>query len=107
MALYLSGDPEADALLSEDPLALLIGMVLDQQIPLERAFSSPRDLQERLGGKLDAGTIASMDPAKLVAIFSERPALHRFPASNAERVQQLCQIIVNDYAGEASRIWEG
>jgi uncharacterized HhH-GPD family protein len=105
--LYLSGDPQADELLSEDPLALLIGMVLDQQIPLERAFSSPRDLQERLGGKLDAGTIASMDPGKLAAIFAERPALHRFPASNSERVQQLCRLVVEDYGGDAAGIWEG
>ncbi len=107
MALYLSGDPEADALLSEDPLALLIGMVLDQQVPLERAFSSPRDLRDRLGGQLDAGAIAAMDPAELAALFSERPALHRFPASNAGRVQQLCQIIVDDYGGDAARVWEG
>ncbi|HXW80746.1 MAG TPA: HhH-GPD-type base excision DNA repair protein, partial [Acidimicrobiales bacterium] len=105
--LHLSGDPEADKLISEDPLALLIGMVLDQQIPLERAFSSPRDLKERLGGKLDARTIAAMDPGELAAIFSERPALHRFPVSNAERVQQLCQIIVQDYGGDAARVWEG
>ncbi len=107
MALYLSGDPEADAFLSEDPLALLIGMVLDQQVPLERAFSSPRDLRDRLGGQLDAGAIAAMDPAELAAVFSERPALHRFPASNAGRVQQLCQIIVDDYDGDAARVWEG
>jgi uncharacterized HhH-GPD family protein len=105
--LHLSGDPQADRLLSEDPLALLIGMVLDQQIPLERAFSSPRDLQERLGGKLNAATIASMGPGELAGIFAERPALHRFPASNAERVQQLCRIIVNDYGGDAAQIWEG
>jgi uncharacterized HhH-GPD family protein len=107
MALYLSGDPEADALLSEDPLALLIGMVLDQQVPLERAFSSPRDLRDRLGGQLDAGAIAAMGPAELAEIFSQRPALHRFPASNAGRVQQLCQIIVSDYDGDAARVWEG
>jgi len=106
--LRLSGDTEADRLLSEDPLALLIGMVLDQQIPLERAFTSPRDLRDRLGGApLDAATIADMDPGKLVAAFAERPALHRFPASNAERVQQLCQLIVRDYDGRASRVWEG
>jgi uncharacterized HhH-GPD family protein len=105
--LHLSGDPEADRLISEDPLALLIGMVLDQQIPLERAFSSPRDMQQRLGGKLDARTIAEMDPGKLAAVFSERPALHRFPVSNAERVQRLCQIIVQDYDGDAARVWEG
>jgi uncharacterized HhH-GPD family protein len=105
--LHLSGDPEADELISKDPLALLIGMVLDQQITLEKAFSSPRDLQERLGGQLDAGTIAAMGPGKLAAIFSERPALHRFPVSNAERVQRLCQIIVQDYGGDAARVWEG
>lgn len=107
MALYLSGDSEADALLSEDPLALLIGMVLDQQVPLERAFSSPRDLRDRLGGHLDAGAIAAMGPAELAEIFSQRPALHRFPASNAGRVQQMCQIIVSDYDGDAARVWEG
>jgi uncharacterized HhH-GPD family protein len=105
--LHLSGDPEADELISKDPLALLIGMVLDQQIPLEKAFSSPRDLQERLGGQLDAGTIAAMAPAKLAAVFSERPALHRFPVSNSERVQQLCQIIVGEYDGDAARVWDG
>jgi len=104
--LYLSGDPEADQLLSDDPLALLIGMVLDQQVPLERAFSSPRDLRQRLGGTLDAIMLADMDPEKLAAVFSERPALHRFPVSNAERVQQLCQIIVRDYGGDAARIWQ-
>jgi uncharacterized HhH-GPD family protein len=107
MAIYLSGDPEADAFLSDDPLALLIGMVLDQQVPLERAFSSPRDLRDRLGGQLDAGAIAAMDPAELAEVFSQRPALHRFPASNAGRVQQLCQIIVSEYGGDAARVWEG
>ncbi len=70
-------------------------------------LAHPRDLKERLGGKLDAGEIASMEPAKLAAIFSERPALHRFPASNSERVQQLSRIIVQDYGGEAARVWEG
>ena len=105
--LHLSGDPEADQLLSEDPLALIIGMVLDQQIPLERAFSSPRDLRERLGGQLKAAAIADMDPDKLAEVFSQRPALHRFPAANAQRVQQLCQIVLRDYGGDASRIWLG
>jgi uncharacterized HhH-GPD family protein len=105
--LHLSGDAEADQLLSEDPLALLIGMVLDQQVPLERAFTSPRDLRQRLGGgPLDAAALAAMEPEKLVAVFSERPALHRFPASNAERVQQLCTIIVRDYGGDAAHIWQ-
>ena len=103
--LHLSGDPEADALLSEDPLALLIGMVLDQQVPLERAFSAPRDLRERLGGRLDASAIAAANPEELVAVFSQRPALHRFPASNAQRVQDLCRILADDYGGRAEQVW--
>lgn len=104
-SLHLSGDADADRLLSEDPLALLIGMVLDQQVPLERAFTSPRDLRDRLGGRLDAGAIAAMSPEDLAGVFSQRPALHRFPASNAGRVQQLCQIIARDYGGDAERVW--
>ncbi|HET7524269.1 MAG TPA: HhH-GPD-type base excision DNA repair protein [Acidimicrobiales bacterium] len=103
--LHLSGDAEADKLLSEDPLALLIGMVLDQQVPLERAFSSPRDLKARLGGHLDASEIAGMDPDRLAAVFSERPALHRFPAANAKRVQDLCRILVDEYDGSAAAVW--
>jgi uncharacterized HhH-GPD family protein len=105
--LRLSQDPEADQLLSEDPLALLIGMVLDQQIPLERAFSSPRDLKNRLGGKLDPAEIAAMDPDELAKVFGERPALHRFPAANAKRVQELCRIVVDEYAGDAAAVWTG
>jgi uncharacterized HhH-GPD family protein len=105
--LFLSADEEADSLLSENPLALLIGMVLDQQISIERAFSSPRDLRDRLGGQLEAGYIAAMGPAMLTALFAEKPALHRFPASNAERVQKLCQLVEREYGGEASRIWAG
>jgi uncharacterized HhH-GPD family protein len=104
-SLYLSGDPDADALLSADPLALLIGMVLDQQVPLERAFSSPRDLVTRIGHDLDAADIADMDPDRLSALFSERPALHRFPAANAKRVQELCRILVDEYDGQADRVW--
>ena len=104
--LALSGDPDADKLLSRDPLALVIGMVLDQQIPLERAFSSPRDLKQRLGGQLDVAAIADMDPDRLSAIFSERPALHRFPAANAKRVQEVCRIIVDQYGGKAANIWK-
>jgi uncharacterized HhH-GPD family protein len=103
--LALSQDPAADQLLSQDPLALLIGMVLDQQIPLERAFSAPLDLKKRLGGHLDAAQIAAMDPEKLAAIFAERPALHRFPAANAKRVQELCRIVADDYDGKAERVW--
>ncbi len=105
--LQLSGNAAADQLLSEDPLALLIGMVLDQQIPLERAFSSPLDLKERLGGRLDAGQIAAMDPDELAEVFSARPALHRFPAANAKRVQELCRIVIDEYDGRAAEVWEG
>jgi uncharacterized HhH-GPD family protein len=104
--LHLSQDPAADQLLSDDPLALLIGMVLDQQVPLEWAFSAPLRLKERLGGVLDAGDIAAMDPDALGKAFSERPALHRFPGANAKRVQQLCQLIVDHYGGDAAAIWK-
>jgi uncharacterized HhH-GPD family protein len=104
--LHLSQDPPADELLSSDPLALLIGLVLDQQIPLERAFSAPLELKARLGGRLDAEQIATMDPEKLAAVFSARPALHRFPAANAKRVQELCRIVVDSYDGRAGDIWK-
>jgi uncharacterized HhH-GPD family protein len=103
--LHLSGDARADALLSREPLALLIGMILDQQIPLEKAFRSPYDLRERLGGKLDAASVAAMDPDRLVEIFAARPALHRFPRSMAGRVQSACQIIVDSYEGDAAALW--
>lgn len=103
--LHLSGDPTADDLISTDPLALLIGAVLDQQVTLERAFSAPLALRERLGGRLDAAEIASADPDALAAAFAAKPALHRFPASNAKRVQDLCRVVVERYGGEADRIW--
>ena len=102
--LHIAQDESADRLISEDPFALLIGMVLDQQIPLEKAFSSPRDLKERLGGRLDAGDIAAMDPDELAKVFAERPALHRFPSANAKRVQDLARIIVDQYSGDAAAV---
>jgi uncharacterized HhH-GPD family protein len=105
--LHLAQDPDADKLLAEDPLALLIGMVLDQQVPLERAFSAPADLKDRLGGRLDASSIAEMDPEKLADLFRQRPALHRFPGSMAGRVQQLCRVVAEDYKGDAGAIWTG
>jgi uncharacterized HhH-GPD family protein len=105
--LHLSGDAGADELLSTDPFALLIGMVLDQQVPLERAFTSPRDLKERMGGRLDPGEIAAADPDKLVKVFAERPALHRFPAANAKRVQDLARIVVEQYGGDSAAVWNG
>jgi uncharacterized HhH-GPD family protein len=104
--LHLSQNPAADELLSADPLALLIGMVLDQQVPLERAFTAPLDLKTRLDGRLDAEDLAAMDPDKLAATFSARPALHRFPAANAKRVQELCRIVVDTYGGRAAAVWE-
>jgi uncharacterized HhH-GPD family protein len=105
--LRLSGNPEADALLSKDPLALLIGMVLDQQIPLEWAFAGPAELRRRLGHDLDARDLASMDPEALAAAFSARPALHRYPGSMAGRVQEMCRILVEQYGGKADAVWKG
>jgi uncharacterized HhH-GPD family protein len=103
----LSQQPEADALLDKDPLALVIGMVLDQQIPLEKAFSSPYVLTERLGHVPDAAEIAGMPEDDLVAVFSTPPALHRFPGSMAKRVQAMCQVVVEQYDGDVSRVWTG
>jgi uncharacterized HhH-GPD family protein len=105
MGLYVSGDPEADALLEREPLALLIGMLLDQQVPMEKAFHSPYDLKERLGGRLDAAEIAAADPDELAGLFAERPALHRFPGSMARRTQDLCRHLVEHYGGRAERVW--
>ena len=103
--LHLSQVPEADALLSSDPLALLIGMVLDQQIPLEWAFRGPFELTQRLGTGLDAADLAAMDPDKLAAVFAERPSLHRYPASMAKRVQALCTVIIERFGGRADGVW--
>ena len=103
---FITGDPEADALLGRDPLALLLGMLLDQQVPMESAFAGPLKLHQRLGG-LEAGAIATMDPDDLVAAFKERPAVHRFPGSMAARAQQLCQALVDGYGGSAEAVWQG
>jgi uncharacterized HhH-GPD family protein len=105
--MYLASTPEANELLERDPLALLIGMMLDQQIPMEKAFTSPDVLRERIGRELDATEIANYDPAKLEAIFTQTPALHRFPAAMAKRVQVLCAIVAESYGGDASAIWTG
>lgn len=104
-ALYLTGDPEADGLLARDPLALLVGMVLDQQVPLEWAFRGPAELATRLGGPLDAAVIAAMDPDDLAEKFSRKPALHRYPTSMAARVHALCQAIADQYGGDAAAVW--
>jgi uncharacterized HhH-GPD family protein len=97
--------PDANALLTRSPLALLIGMLLDQQVPLERAFSAPYDLAGRLGHEPAAEELAGYDPEALAALFAERPALHRYPKSMAARVQALAQLLVDRYDGEAGRVW--
>jgi uncharacterized HhH-GPD family protein len=100
----LAQDPDADAVLSANPLALLIGMQLDQQFPMERAFGSPALLTERIG-EITAEKIAEYDHDELVAAFTGPPALHRYPRSMAERVQAVCRTIVEDYDGDVTRIW--
>jgi uncharacterized HhH-GPD family protein len=103
-SLPFTGDPEADRLLAEDPLALLIGFALDQQVTVQKAFSGPADLKRRLG-HLDAARIAAMDPGELDAVFRERPALHRFPGSMAGKIQALTAAIAANYGNDASRVW--
>jgi uncharacterized HhH-GPD family protein len=104
MPIAWTEDPAANQLLETDPLALLIGLVLDQQVKMEKAFGGPYELKKRLG-HLDARKIANMDPDKLDEVFRQRPALHRFPGSMAKRVQALCQAIVKDYRGDAGAVW--
>ncbi len=104
-SLPLTGDREADRLLEREPLALLIGMLLDQQVPMEKAFRGPYDLKERLGGRLEAAQIAAADPEELAAVFAQRPALHRFPGSMAARTQDLCRHLVEHHGGRAEAVW--
>lgn len=99
-----TGDETADRLLADDANALLIGFVLDQQVPVQKAFSGPRVLQERLG-HLDPARIAAMDAEEFTAVCCERPAIHRFPAAMATRVQELCRVLAQDYDGNGSRVW--
>jgi uncharacterized HhH-GPD family protein len=103
--LPVTGDAEADALLVSDPLALLIGMLLDQQVPMEWAFRGPLRLKERLGGTLDAGAIAAMPVDDVIAVFSTKPALHRFPGAMAKRTHALCVHLLDEYGGRAERVW--
>ena len=103
--LQLSQNPDADTLLSQDALALLIGMVLDQQVALEWAFIGPLTLKTRLG-HLDAAKIAAMDPEALVQIACEKPPIHRYPAAMARRVHELCQIIADEYGNDATAVWQ-
>ncbi len=102
--LQLVQDPGADALLDDNPFALLVGMLLDQQVPMETAFAGPKKIADRMGG-FDAGEIADYDPDKFAALCSEKPAIHRFPGSMAKRIQALAQIIVDRYDGDAARLW--
>jgi uncharacterized HhH-GPD family protein len=104
--LRIAQDPAADELLSRDPLALLIGMLLDQQFPMERAFGGPRLLADRLGvAELSAGALAAADPDELTRIFQGPPALHRYPGSMAGRTQDLCRLLVERYDGRAENLW--
>ena len=103
--LYLTGNSDADELLASDPNALLLGMVLDQQVPMEKAFSGPAVIAERMGGRLDVATIAAADPEEFAALCSRPPAVHRFPGSMAGRVQGVCRVLVESYGGDAANLW--
>ena len=105
MTIAMPVEPAANELLSRSPLALLIGMVLDQQVPLERAFSAPLNLVRRIGHEPTAAELAHFDPVALAGIFSERPALHRYPKAMAARVQDVARQIVDSYDGEPERLW--
>ncbi|GAA1975674.1 HhH-GPD-type base excision DNA repair protein [Microbacterium pumilum] len=104
MTLHITGDEAADRLLTENPLALLIGMLLDQQVAMETAFAGPRKIQERIGS-VDAATIAGYDPEAFVDVFRTTPAVHRFPGSMAARVQALCAEVEQEWGGDAAAIW--
>ena len=104
--LYITGIPKADALLNSDGTALLIGMLLDQQVPMEWAFTGPHTIRERLG-HVDAKKIAAMDVEKFVTVCRAKPAIHRFPASMARRIHGMCVIITEKYKGKGANIWNG
>ncbi len=105
-AIPITGDDDADRLLEDSPLALLLGMLLDQQVPMEWAFRGPATLSERLGG-LDAARIAAMDQEEFVSVCVAKPAIHRFPASMGRRIHDVCQVLVDEYGGDAELIWTG
>ncbi|MGW7209628.1 MULTISPECIES: HhH-GPD-type base excision DNA repair protein [unclassified Streptomyces] len=108
VTLHLAQDPEADELLGRSPLAALVGMLLDQQVPMEWAFKGPRTIADRLGlDDLDAHEIAAQDPDAFAALLSDKPAVHRYPGSMAKRIQQLCQYLVEHYDGNAELVWKG
>jgi len=103
--LRLTGDPEADQLLTDDDNALLIGMVLDQQVPMEKAFSGPLVIAQRMGGSLDVAKIAAMSEDEFVALCAQRPAIHRFPAAMGKRIYQVCRVLTDRYDGQAANLW--
>jgi uncharacterized HhH-GPD family protein len=103
--LHITGDAQADALLASDPNALLIGMVLDQQVTMEKAFSGPAVIAERMDGRLDVAAIAHADPDEFAALCARPPAVHRFPGSMAGRVQGVCRVLVESYGGDAVNLW--
>ena len=105
MTIWMPVEPEANELLTRSPLALLIAMLLDQQVTLEKAFSAPLDLVRRLGHEPTAAELAEFDPDRLAAIFSERPALHRYPKAMAARAQDMARLIVEQYDGDAAGVW--
>ncbi|MFI8947882.1 HhH-GPD-type base excision DNA repair protein [Streptomyces sp. NPDC053750] len=108
VTLHLAQDPEADELLGRSPLAALVGMLLDQQVPMEWAFKGPSTIARRMGAEdLDAHDIAAYDPEAFAALLSEKPAVHRYPGSMAGRVQQLCRYLVETYDGDAEAVWRG
>ncbi|MCC8334789.1 Fe-S cluster assembly protein HesB [Streptomyces sp. R1] len=108
VTLHLAQDPEADELLGRSPLAALVGMLLDQQVPMEWAFKGPSTIARRMGAEdLDAHDIAAYDPEAFAALLSEKPAVHRYPGSMAGRVQQLCRYLVETYDGDAEGVWRG
>jgi uncharacterized HhH-GPD family protein len=102
---YLTGNTVADELLASDPNAVLLGMVLDQQVTMEKAFTGPAVIAERMGGVLDVAAIASADPEEFAALCAKPPAVHRFPGSMAGRIQAVCQVLVHDWEGEASNLY--
>jgi len=104
-AIPITGDDDTDRLLEDDPLALLIGMLLDQQVPMEWAFRGPSTLRHRLGGSLDVSAIAGMGEDAVVATCCEKPAIHRYPAAMGRRIHGLCQTVVDDFSGDAATIW--
>jgi uncharacterized HhH-GPD family protein len=102
--LYFTGDDEADRFLAEEPLALLVGFVLDQQVTVQKAFAGPLEIKRRIGS-FDAETIAAADPGEVEKVFRQKPAIHRFPGNMARRVQELCAAVAEDYGGRAERVW--